>query len=123
LPIDYRLNSSHIVLDAAGKLDAAATLTKPKPGAPLFFDDVGRPHGTRYGEFLGASISRALDPNGQALLREIPAEGKRVEIYRLAVADGQPRVQLRFLQAGRFGCVWASDGLRLCPLETERRSR
>src|SRR5262249_14459615 len=103
LPADYRVNSVHVFLDSGGKIDAVETLTKPTPGAPLFFDAEGLPHGTTYGEVLGARVGRALDAFIQGLRRNQMAEGKRVEVYRLKEADGQRRVQLRFLQAGRFG--------------------
>ncbi|HZN57722.1 MAG TPA: AAA family ATPase, partial [Planctomycetota bacterium] len=119
LPVNYRLNSPYVVLDAAGKLDASATFTKPKPDAPLYFDSGGRPRGTTFGDFIGAPVNRALDPYVQGMRRNFIAEGKRVEVFRLEAADGKPHVQLRFLQAGRFGWYWGLDELGLYELPAE----
>jgi hypothetical protein len=116
LPVNYRLNSPLVVLDAAGKLDASATFTKPKSVAPLFIDADGRPRGSTYGDFIGAVVNRTLDTYVQGMRQNFTAEGKRIEVYRLDAADGQPRVQLRFLQAARFGWYWGVDNLGLYEL-------
>jgi WD40 repeat protein/energy-coupling factor transporter ATP-binding protein EcfA2 len=119
LPVEYRLNAIHVVHDAAGKLDAAATLTKRLAMTPLFIDEEGRSRGGALGDFLGAKVSRALDDQVHGMRRDIAAEGKRVEVYRLAQADGQPHVQLRFLQAGRYGWYWGLDRLGLYELPAD----
>jgi tetratricopeptide (TPR) repeat protein/WD40 repeat protein len=113
LPVLYRLNAVHIHRDAAGKVDAATTLGILNDNAPLFLDEAGEPRGDSYGSVVGAPITRNLDPFIEGLRPSDWAGGKRVEVHRLPLADGRPKVRLRFLHAGRFGWYWGIDDFGL----------
>ena len=106
LPVLYRLDAGHIVKDREGRIDAAATLKAPTLVSPLFLDEAGVPRGRSYGEFIGAPISRELDAYIEGLPISDYGIAKRVEVFRLPLADDMPRVRLRFLHAGRHGWYW-----------------
>jgi WD40 repeat protein/tetratricopeptide (TPR) repeat protein len=109
LPVLYRLNGVQVIRDASGKVDAAATLGGQASSAPLYVDDAGEPRGRSHGEIVGAPVTRALDPHIEGLRPFDWVVAKRVEVHRLPLADGQPKVRLRFLHAGRFGWYWGID--------------
>ena len=113
LPVLYRVNAVHVVQDTAGKVDAVATLGRPRHPFPLFIDERGQPRGIHLGDYIGTPISRELDPFIEGLRRDLVGRSNRMEVHRLPKADGQAKVRLRFAHAGRDGWYWAVDNFGL----------
>jgi hypothetical protein len=72
-------------------------------------------YGTSYGAYIGAPITQALAPyiSGRSNQDEghDPLESKRIEVIRLFQADNQPKVRLRFMQAGTGSWYWGIDDI------------
>ena len=93
-----------------GTIDAVTTLQT--------FVDGGAAWGTNYGFFIGAPITQALAPFISPRVNDDNRESIRVEVLRLAGADGQPKVRLRFLQTGTASWWFAIDNVGLYTINT-----
>lgn len=113
LPVLYLLNTADILRTEAGAVDAVATLTENHGDiAPFDRDGDGFSDGN-YASFIGAKVSEALAPFTEGRVDDSPTDGKRVEIRRLAQADGKATVRLRFAHAGTDSWYFGIDNLGL----------
>ncbi|MGO8696575.1 MAG: immunoglobulin domain-containing protein [Limisphaerales bacterium] len=66
-----------------------------------------------YGAFIGAPITTALIPFIQGRRNDDQLSSKRIEVLRLAMADNQPTVRVRFIQAGTSSWFFGIDDFGL----------
>jgi hypothetical protein len=107
LPALYMLDGPDILSDARGNIDASNTFAvahsdvPPKPG--------------NYGAYIGVPQSQwgNLGPFLSARVDDDEVESKRVEIVRLAQADNQAAVRLRFAQVGANSWYFGIDDFAL----------
>jgi hypothetical protein len=85
-----------------GSVDAVTSLTIV-PG--------GSAYNLPYGAFIGAPITQALAPYISGRVNDDSRESKRIEVIRLFKADNQPKVRLRFMQAGTASWYWGVDNV------------
>lgn len=107
-PVVYLIDQADIVR-TNDVIDVSATLTTERPDIARFPDDSG---GT-YGSFIGAPISESLAPHLSGRLDDNPRDSKRVEMFRLAGADNQSKVRLRFFHAGTDSWYFGIDNVGL----------
>ncbi len=94
-------------------IDAVATFARTdnnRPWGPL-------PTGASYGSMIKAPVSDALAPFIKPYINDDTRDGKRIEIVRLAQADGK-KVRLRFLNTGTSAWFWGIDDLGLYEINT-----
>ena len=113
----YRIDATHLVYDEAGELDAVATLGTPRDKIPRFIDSAGKPAGGSYGEFLNAEMNAQIAPAIVGTTADNANEAKRLEVFRLPLANGQSKVRFRFIHVGPGGGYWGIDNLGLYDLE------
>ncbi len=116
LPVVYFLNGSDILLDSSGNIDALATLNTVRIGdfeGQATYMDNGEIRGGYYGAFIGAASNTwaSLGPYFSARVDDNPVESKRVEVYRLPLADNQSQVRLRFAHAGTDSWYFGLDNV------------
>lgn len=68
-------------------------------------------HGLSYGTWIGAAITTNLIPFIRPCRNDDPVQQKRIELMRLTLADHQPNVRLRFMQAGTGSWYFDIDDL------------
>ncbi len=113
LPALYMLDdedhNADVVRFPDGTIDAVTTLNQPQGDTAYL-----KP----YGYFIGAPVSQALAPFISGRINDNNIESIRVEVLRLAAADGQPKVRLRFIQTGTASWWFAIDDLGLYTINT-----
>jgi hypothetical protein len=75
-------------------------------------------YGLAYGAFIGAPVSTALIPFTSGRINDDLVESIRVELIRLPLADNQPNVSLRFMQAGTGSWWFGIDEVGLYVINT-----
>jgi hypothetical protein len=114
LPIVYLLDGPDIVRDGGGNVNAVATFNTMRVDIASYFDPgAGETRGGFYGAFIGAPVSADLAPFVSARVNDDPVESKRVELFRLPMADNQPKVRLRFAHAGTDSWYFGIDNVGL----------
>jgi hypothetical protein len=116
MPVMYMIDAPDIILNDAGEVDAVATLTEPRGDTATYTDpDTGEQKGGFYGAFLKVPEDQWADlgPYIQGRVNDDQWESKRVEKYRLPLADNQSQVQIRFLYAGTASWFWGIDNVGL----------
>ncbi|MBI3850339.1 MAG: hypothetical protein HY298_08635 [Verrucomicrobia bacterium] len=110
LPVVYMLDGPDVILNTNGTVNAVKTLTNVYSDVAVYFDpSPGQNVGGNYGAFIAAPIAQALAPFISSRVNDDQAESKRVELFRLAAADNQPKVRFRFAQAGTDSWYWGID--------------
>jgi len=104
LPALYMLDEPDVIRDGSGVIDAVATLNTARGD---------QAYGQSYGAFIGAVVSQALAPFISVRVNDDARESKRVEFLRLAQADNQPKVRLRFAQSGTGSWYFGIDNVGL----------
>lgn len=104
LPALYMIDQDDAIRDGSGGVDAELTLNTPQGDGA---------YGMSYGTWIGATISPALAPFISLRVNDNPTESKRVEFLRLAQADNQSKVRLRFMQAGTGSWYFGIDNVGL----------
>lgn len=120
-PVAYYLEAADIVRDGDGNIDTAATFSTPHTDVATYTDpDTQQTRGGFYGAFIGVESNRwsTLAPYISPRLDDNPVESKRVEIYRLPLADNQPKVRLRFAHAGADSWYFGLDNVGLYSITT-----
>ena len=100
LPVIYLLDRDDIILDGVGNIDAVATLNTPRSD---------QAYGLAYSAWMAAPVNAVLAPCISGRINDDQVESKRVEVFRLPVADNQPNVRFRLFQAGTASWYWAID--------------
>jgi hypothetical protein len=96
--------------DGLGNIDAITTMTIYHGDAAVYTDPVtGQVVGGHYGDFIKAPITQALAPYIEGRDNDDNSESKRIEVYRVPLADNQKSVVFRFMQAGTGSWYWAID--------------
>jgi hypothetical protein len=112
LPIVYMLDGADVATNLDGTIDALTTFTNLQADAAYYVDAAtGTTEGGFYGAFIGVASNQwsTLAPNISKRVDDNPVESKRVELFRLAQADHQPKVRLRFAHAGRDSWYFGID--------------
>ena len=115
-PVLYMIDAKDIILGEDGLTDAAATLSSPRGDTAKFSDpDTGVVGTGNYGSFIGVTEDRwgNLAPYISGRVDDDSVESKRVEIYRLPLADNQPKVRLRFAHSGTGSWYFGIDNVGL----------
>jgi len=124
LPVVYLINdkasNSDIVRNPDGSINALTTLTNTAGDIAKIKDPTTgqRVAAGKYADFILARPLESLAPFLSGRIDDNGTESKRHERYRLAAADGQQRVQFRFVQAGTGSWWWGIDDLGLYTAET-----
>jgi hypothetical protein len=121
LPALYLLDRPDLVYATNGNdvvVDAPATFNAAQADAPLYTDEFMMEQGGTYGAFLGAAITQTLAPFVSARKNDDPVESKRIELLRLAGADGQAKVRVRFGYAGTDSWYFGVDNFGLYSIAT-----
>jgi len=123
-PVVYMIDVDDIVLAPDGEVDPVTTLTNQYGDVATYTDpDTGQEVGGNYGAFLRVPQDQwdQLGPYISGRINDDPWESKRVEKYRLPLADGQSQVQIRFFYAGTASWYWGVDNVGLYSMgPTER---
>ncbi|MGH7972608.1 MAG: immunoglobulin domain-containing protein, partial [Limisphaerales bacterium] len=117
LPLLYMLddgttdgNGSDVVTNqSTGQIDVAATFNTARND---------QAHGLAYGTYIGAAITTNLIPFIRPCRNDDPVQQKRIEVMRMAQADNQPAVRLRFMQAGTGSWFFDIDNLGFYSINT-----
>lgn len=112
-PVLYMINQGDIIRTNE-VVDVTATLTNEYTDVARFPDGSG---GT-YGSFIGAPLASVLPGHISGRLDDDPRESKRIELLRLAGADNQSKVRLRFLHAGTDSWYFGIDNVGLYSIVT-----
>lgn len=120
-PVVYMLDGPDILRDNNGEIDPISTLTNQYSDVCVYQDpQTGKTVGGYYGAFLRVPQERwtSLGPYFSARVNDDPWESKRIEKYRLPLADGQSQVKLRFFYAGTASWYWGIDNIGLYSITT-----
>ena len=121
-PIVYMLDGPDIVTDSKGVVDGYATLIAPQGDTAVYTDPVtGDAAGGYYGAFIGIQDTNrwaSLGPYISARVNDDYTESKRVELFRLPLADKQKTVRLRFAQAGTGSWYFGVDDVGFYSIST-----
>jgi hypothetical protein len=102
--------ASQIYRDGQGNIDVLKTLTTSYSDVAEYTDPTsGQLVGGYYGFFIKCPITSALAPYIEGRFNDDTSESKRIELYRVPLADNQGNVQFRFAQAGTSSWFWAFD--------------
>ena len=126
LPILYLLddgttdNDGSDVVYTNGVIDVSATFNTVRPDqAPASTNLVaGHTVPAAYGAFVAAPISTNLIPYIRGCRNDDPVQQKRIEIHRIAQADGKSHVRFRFMQAGTSSWYFSIDDLAIYSINT-----
>lgn len=116
-PVLYLLKRNtgdDLVYGENGLIDGAATLSKPQGDAAKYTDpNTGSPTTGNYGSFIAVPEDRwsELGPYISGRIDDDAVGSKRYEAYRLPLADGQSKVQLRFAHSGTDSWYWGLDNV------------
>ncbi len=103
-------NGSDVVTNSAtGQIDVNATFNTARSD---------QAHGLAYGNFIGAAITTNLIPYIRPCRNDDPVQQKRIEVFRMPLADNQPNVRLRFMQAGTGSWFFDIDDLGFYSINT-----
>jgi hypothetical protein len=120
-PVAYYLDAVDVVRDGDGNIDAAATLSTAHNDVATYIDPgTQQTRGGLYGAFIGVESNRwnTLSQFISPRVDDNPVESKRVEIFRLPLADNQPKVRLRFAHAGADSWYFGLDNVGLYSIAT-----
>jgi len=117
-PILYCLVGSDVLMSTnpvSGELevDAVATMTTEHADVARYYDDQFLIQGGSYGAFIGAAVSSDLAPHIEARADDDPVGSKRVELFRLPLADKQAAVRIRFAHVGTDSWYFGIDDFGL----------
>jgi len=121
LPVVYMVDAADIVKKDDGSIDAEATLSATQNDTAVYTDPVtGEEIGRSYGAFVKAVRSTWPDlaPYISGRINDDQMESKRIEKFRLPLADNQARVKLRFFQAGTASWFYGVDNVGLYSITT-----
>ena len=116
LPAQYMLDGPDILRDAGGNIDASNTFATVYGDVPT----TSALSGGNYGLFIGVAQNQwpGLAPYLSPRLDDDQAASKRVEIIRLAQADNQATVRVRFANVGTWSWYWGMDNIGLYSIPT-----
>ncbi len=98
------------IRDGLGNIDVAKTMLTTYGDVAEYTDPTsGQLVGGYYGFFIKAPITPALAPYIEGRYNDDSTESKRIELYRVPLADNQTNVVFRFAQAGTSSWYWAFD--------------
>ncbi len=98
------------IRDGLGNIDVAKTMMTTYGDVAEYTDPAtGQLVGGYYGFFIKAPITQALAPYIEGRYNDNGTESKRIEVYRVPLADNQKNVVFRFVQAGTSSWYWAID--------------
>lgn len=80
--------------------------------------DTAPVHATNYGSYIKAPISSIKPANIAGRLNDDTFDGKRIEVVRLAAADGKADVRFRFNANGTSAWFWGIDNFGLYEINT-----
>jgi hypothetical protein len=117
-PALYLLDGPDILHDAVGAVDGSNTLAVLHGDVPDLTG--GTLNNGNYGQFIGVPANRwsTLGPYFSARVSSDLLASKRVEVVRLAQADNQPAVRVRFIQMGTDSWYWGLDNIGLYSIST-----
>jgi len=123
-PIVYMLNNgSDVATNLDGSIDALTTFTNVWGDVARYIDSgTGETNGGFYGAFIGVDSNRwsTLAPFISRRVDDNNVESKRIEIFRLPLADNQAKVRLRFAHAGTDSWYFGVDNVGLYSLPAVR---
>lgn len=113
-PVFYWLQGNgsdpDIFRDGLGNIDVTKTMMTSYTDVARYTDpNSGLLVGGYYGFFIKAPITQALAPYIEGRYNDDGTESKRIELYRVPLADNQKSVVFRFVQAGTSSWYWAFD--------------
>lgn len=114
LPVVYMVDKDDLINTTEGTVDAEATLTAARADTAQYTDpDTGETIGLTYGAFVKAARATwpTLAPYVSGRINDDQMESKRIERFRLPLADNQARVKLRFFQAGTASWFYGVDNV------------
>lgn len=121
LPVVYMIDTVDIVKNADGTVDPEGTLTATQNDTASYPDpNGGEDIGKSYGAFVKAPKTEwpTYAPFISGRINDDAKESKRVEKFRLAKADNQSKVKLRFFQAGTGSWYFGVDNVGLYSITT-----
>lgn len=99
-----------IFRDGLGNIDVTKTMMTSYGDVARYTDPITSVQvGGYYGFFIKAPITQALAPYIEGRYNDDGTESKRIELYRVPLADNQKSVVFRFAQAGTSSWYWAFD--------------
>ncbi|NOS68881.1 MAG: hypothetical protein HOP33_03030 [Verrucomicrobia bacterium] len=115
LPVVYMLDGPDVMTNLDGSIDALTTLTNVYTDVAQYNDPVLGIVGGYYGAFIGvdSNLWSTLAPYISRRVDNDTVGSKRVEIFRLPLADNQSKVRLRFAHAGTDSWYFGVDDVGL----------
>ncbi len=123
LPVFYYFDNdpanSDIVLTGGGAVDVPATFARvdvnrnwiPNPAPAAVY-------ATNYGSYIRAPVGSIPASAIKGVLNDSSTDGKRIEVVRLAAADGQANVRFRLNANGTSSWFWGIDDFGLYEITT-----
>ena len=108
-------NSDIIVTN--GVIDVASTFARVDVNRN-WSPDTAPVHATNYGSYVSAPISSIKAANINGRLNDDTFDGKRIEVVRLAAADGKANVRFRLNANGTSSWFWGIDNFGLYEITT-----
>ena len=109
-----------VIRDGLGNIDVNKTMTTTYGDVAMYTDPTSNKLvGGYYGFFIKAPITQALAPYIEGRYNDDGKESKRIELYRVPLADNQKNVTFRFVQAGTSSWYWAIDNWGIYSVPTE----
>jgi hypothetical protein len=109
--VDLIDGGGDVIFNADGSINVAGVNAQGAPIGTLNRVPGGSAYNLPYGAFIGAPVTEALAPYISPRLNDNDRESKRIEVIRLFQADNQPKVRLRFMQAGTGSWYWGVDNI------------
>ncbi len=113
-PVLYMIDAKDIARNENLETDPVLTLTRPQGDAAKYINpETGEGTDGRWGSFIGVTEDRyeTLAPYISGRIDDNSVESKRVEVYRLPLADNQPKVRLRFAHSGTGSWYFGIDNV------------
>ena len=125
LPLMYLIDQGDIITGTDGSVDAVKTLTTTYGDVAKVIDPAtaDRVAAGKYADFILAKPIESLGAFISPRINDNTLESKRIERFRLAAADNQAKVRVRFVQAGTGSWFWGLDDVGLYSVAPEAPAR
>jgi len=110
--------NTDILLTGGGASDGPATFARVDDNSRNWSPDISPVHATNYGSYISAPTNIIPASAIRGRLNDSSTDGKRIEVIRLAAADGQANVKFRLNANGTSAWFWGIDDFGLYEINT-----
>ena len=117
LPVLYMFDNDFLAVYGPAVTNITTTFATISPSRN-WSPDTSPVHATNYGSYIKATINTNLIPYVKGHINDGELDGKRIEVIRLAAADGQANVRFRLNANGTSSWFWGIDDFGLYEINT-----